>query len=190
MGAVPHRIELNLADVRQLFNTIDPSPFPERDLDRNAEDFIVSWMREFPIDEPVELIVHLRKMPEGGKAKHLVEAAIHHYFAYRARLNRMEFRQLMRQGRTSLLVGLVFLGLCLGLARFAAAAAGGGAFAGFLEEGLTIAGWVAMWRPMEIYLYEWWPLRRRGAIFDKLSRVPVEVHKGIDPKADGLEEFA
>ena len=45
----------------------------------------------------------------------------------------------------------------------------------FHEEGLTIAGWVAMWKPLEIHLYDWWPVRRRGRTFEKLSRVPVEV---------------
>ena len=43
------------------------------------------------------------------------------------------------------------------------------------REGLTIAGWVAMWRPMEIYLYSWWPVQRRGKIFAKMSRMKVEV---------------
>jgi len=45
----------------------------------------------------------------------------------------------------------------------------------FLKEGFTIAGWVAMWRPMEVYLYDWWPIKRRGKIYLKLSRMPVEV---------------
>ena len=44
-----HRVELNLRDVNQLFNTIDPSPFREKDLDRDAEEFMVSWTREFPL---------------------------------------------------------------------------------------------------------------------------------------------
>jgi hypothetical protein len=30
---------------------------------------------------------------------------------------------------------------------------------------------------MEIYLYDWWPLRRRQKILMKLSRMPVEVRK-------------
>jgi hypothetical protein len=45
------------------------------------------------------------------------------------------------------------------------------------RESLTIAGWVAMWQPMEIFLYQWWPLRRRGRIFEKMSRMKVEVRK-------------
>lgn len=46
-----------------------------------------------------------------------------------------------------------------------------------LREGLIIAGWVAMWRPMEIFLYEWWPLLRKGHLYQKLSRMHVEVGK-------------
>jgi hypothetical protein len=44
-----------------------------------------------------------------------------------------------------------------------------------LRESLTIAGWVAMWRPMQTYLYDWWPVRRRSCIYTKLSHMPVEV---------------
>jgi hypothetical protein len=46
-----------------------------------------------------------------------------------------------------------------------------------LREGLIIGGWVAMWRPMEIFLYEWWPLLRKGRLYQKLSRMHVEVRK-------------
>jgi len=46
-----------------------------------------------------------------------------------------------------------------------------------LRESLTIAGWVAMWRPIEIYLYEWWPLRHNGKIYEKMSRMKVDVRR-------------
>jgi hypothetical protein len=52
-----------------------------------------------------------------------------------------------------------------------------GTFLSVARESLTIAGWVAMWQPMEIFLYQWWPLRRRGRIFEKMSRMKVEVRK-------------
>ena len=32
-----------------------------------------------------------------------------------------------------------------------------------------------MWRPLEIYLYEWWPIRRMALVFDKLSDIDVEL---------------
>jgi hypothetical protein len=32
-----------------------------------------------------------------------------------------------------------------------------------------------MWRPMQIFLYDWWPLLNMGRLYEKLSRAPVEV---------------
>jgi hypothetical protein len=180
---VPNHIQLNLREINQLFNTIDPSPCQERDLDRNAEDFIVSWAHEFPLNEPLDLIVHLKKLPENHNAKHLLEQSIRHYFNYRSRLNDMEFRRLMKQGRQSLAVGISFLALCLFVARLVMSN-DHGIVPYFIQQGLTIAGWVAMWRPMEIYLYDWWPLRQRGKIFNKLSLMPVEIRNGIDPDVE------
>jgi hypothetical protein len=171
-----HRIELNLRDIGQLFNTMDPSPFHEKDLDHDAEEFIVSWAREFPLDEPVALVVHLSTLPAEQDPPSMIERAIHHYFAYRVELNRLEFRHLMQDGRRSLLTGLVFLAACLTTSKFLLGS-GAGAFSALGRESLTIAGWVAMWRPMEIYLYDWWPLRRRQKILTKLSLMPVEVRK-------------
>jgi hypothetical protein len=173
-----HHIELSLGAVDQLFNTMDPSPFHEKDLDDDAAEFILSWAQEYHRPEPVDLIVHLEKLPEGRDAQQLVEDAVHHYFAYRARLNELEFKRLMKQGRMSLIVGLSFLVVCFLLIELVASRSSS-TIPNFFKEGLTIAGWVAMWRPLEIYLYEWWPLRRRGQILDKLSRMAVEVRKRV-----------
>jgi hypothetical protein len=169
-----HHIELNLRDMDQLFNTMDPSPFQEKDLDHDAEEFIFSWAQEFPPDEPCDLVIYLERLPEKHDDARLMTEAIHNYFNYRARLNRMEFKRLMKQGRMSLLVGLSFLLICLITIELLVLKRSG-AWPRILSESLTIAGWVAMWRPMEIYLYEWWPLRRKGQILDKLSRMPIQV---------------
>jgi len=60
-----HRIELNLRDLNQLFNSMDPSPFHEKDLNEDAEEFIVSWVNEYHRHDPVTLVVHLNQFPEG-----------------------------------------------------------------------------------------------------------------------------
>lgn len=38
-----------------------------------------------------------------------------------------------------------------------------------------ISGWVAMWRPIQIFLYDWWPVRNLQRLYDKLSRAPIDV---------------
>ena len=45
-------IEVHVAESRDLFHAIDPSPFKQRDLDPVAEDFIVGWARESRQDVP------------------------------------------------------------------------------------------------------------------------------------------
>ena len=169
-------IELKLREVDQLFNPIDPSPLEERDLSPAVEEFIVSWVEEYPPDAAITLRVHLERWPTDDPSS-LVRTAVHNYFSYRASVNHVYFRRLMKRGRSNLLIGLLFLMACL-LASQLLFGAGEGAWAGIGRESLTIAGWVAMWRPMEIYLYDWWPLRRRGRIYDKLSQMPVDVIRG------------
>jgi hypothetical protein len=178
-----HRIEIKLRDMNQLFNSMDPSPFHEKDLDEDAEEFITSWVQEYHRHDPVTLVVHLQQTPQGQDPKEVIEQAVHHFFAYRAKLNVLEFKRLMKQGRWSLLIGLSFLGACLAGVEMLGQQAPD-TFLSFLRESLTIAGWVAMWRPLEIYLYEWWPLRRRGQIYRKMSHMPVEVR--IKPAQAGV----
>jgi hypothetical protein len=169
-------IELKLREIGQLFNSLDPSPFKEKDLDGDAEEFIVEWARELhsPGAAHLRLIIHLERPLAEGQTAATVQDAIRHYFAYRASINRLALRQLLQQGRTSLLIGVSFLTACLLLAELVTHRTSAGAF-GIVREGLTIGGWVAMWRPMEIYLYDWWPLRRRGALLERLSRLHVDV---------------
>lgn len=180
-GLLPSKdcIEIHIGSIEQLFNSMDPSPFHEKDLDRDAEEFIVSWAQEFPRHAPLTIIVHLDRAPSRADAAAHVTEAVHHYFAYRAELNRRELKRLFRDGRTTLVIGLTFLTVCLLVGRMFSAVNSGGTI---VREGLTIAGWVAMWRPMEIYLYDWWPLRRHARILTKLSEAEVELR--VRPKSE------
>ena len=44
-----------------------------------------------------------------------------------------------------------------------------------VEESLLILGWVANWRPLEIFLYDWWPLARRRDLYRRLAAAAVEL---------------
>lgn len=168
-----HRIELRLRNTMALFNSMDPSPFKEKDLDDEAEAFIVSWAREHPANAPLVLRVHLEEKPLEDPTP-LLSEAVHNYFRYRSEMLAREFHQLMKQARTSLLIGLSFLAACLVVSRYLLPE-DGNTLTNFLRESLIIAGWVAMWRPIELYLYDWWPLRRKERLYARLSRMGVEV---------------
>lgn len=166
------RIELMLRNIDALFNPIDPTPLPEKTLNAEVEAFIVGFARQHAADLPLLLRMHLKELPSHVDLE-TVSEAVHHYFATRGELTAMEFRRLMREGRMSLMIGLAFLFACLLAQRYLLSREDDPLLV-LLRESLTIAGWVGMWQPVQIYLYDWWPLRRRRLIFEKLSRVPLE----------------
>jgi hypothetical protein len=178
-------IEIRLGAVQQLFNSFDPSPFHEKDLDADAEDYIVGAVRELPLSAPLKLVFYLPPDELAAPAVKTLADSIHNYFDYRHEVAARDLRFLWQDGRYALVVGLAFLSACLLVRQLLFAE--GGTVAHIIGEGLLIAGWVAMWRPMEIFLYEWWPLRRRRQIYTKLSTIAVEVRPahsaGVSPAA-------
>ena len=176
-----HQIELRIVELSALFNSMDPTPFHHRDLDIDAREFLESWALEFPQGSHFRIIVHIEKMPLQDPSA-LVSEAIHNYFEYRAVLARRNLRVMLLEGRTSLLIGLCFLALCL----FAADLLSGYASNTFLRvvtESLIIFGWVAMWSPIQIFLYDWWPLVRRRRIYQMLRLASVHVLPGAPAAA-------
>jgi hypothetical protein len=168
-----HEVEVRLQTLEQFFNSMDPSPFYDKDLDPDAEHYIVSWAEEFPLHEPVRLVLHLDTGEVDEKLQATVEKAVHSHFSNQARLARVEFRRLMRVGSRSLAIGLAVLAACL-LGGELLTKYNGPVFE-ILRQSLLIGGWVAMWHPMQIYLHSWWPLRRRWRVYQKLARMGVEV---------------
>jgi hypothetical protein len=168
------KIEMRLTRLAQLFNSLDPAPFHERDLDPDAEDYIIGSAEEISRQRPLRLVIHLPadQVPQGGT--HDLGESIHNYFAYREAHERRRLRILFRDGRTALATGLIFL-LCCTLLRELAFSFGHGSITDIVGEGMLIVGWVAMWRPLEIFLYEWVPIRRRCRTLAKLANIPVTV---------------
>src|SRR5262249_35755866 len=100
------KIEINLSRLPQLFNSLDPSPFLERDLDRDGEDYIVGSAEEAPRQRPLALVIHLPadQLPAQGLPN--LREAIHNYFAYRRDQEDRRLRLLFRDGRIAPLIGL------------------------------------------------------------------------------------
>jgi hypothetical protein len=168
-------IEIRLTHLNQLFNTFDPSPFHERDLDQDAEDYIVASADEYSLKRPLRLVIlPADEVPPPGE--HGLPHAIHNYFAYQMDVARRRLRFQLREGRVALVIGLAFLLTCLSL-RQVALSLEPGPTGQILREGLLIVGWVAMWRPLEIFLYDWWPIRHADRLFKKLSAIPVLVRE-------------
>lgn len=182
--SVPHMdgaaIELRLTELGQLFDPFDPFPIPTRDLARSAEEFIVGWARELPRDVAFRIVVHLSESEAKSSAAASLTEALKRHFMYRAGRVTGDLRELFRIGRQSLVIGLVVLGACVLGGRFVSGLLGSGDVSRFFSEGLIILGWVANWRPIEIFLYEWWPLAQRRRLYQRLAGAAVEIRSVAD----------
>ena len=172
-----HRLALRVREIAQLFNSMDPTPFLNKDLDPEAEALIETWASGYAPGSRFHITIHVELWPSDGDPSEMLTGAIHNHFAYKAGRARNALKRLLQQGRMSLSIGLVFVTLCL----IAADTIGKfGTHTGFTiaRESLTIVGWVAMWRPLQIFLYDWWPLQRQIRLYQKLSSAHIQVIQG------------
>ena len=168
-------LELRIGELRQIFNAMDPAPFRERDLDPNAETYIVEWARETRPGQPLRLVVHLGREPAPVGQESVLRDAVDGYFKQRAESTWRELRQLFRVGRISLVIGIAFLAGAIVIGEFVASLVGKAAYGGIIKESFVIGGWVALWRPLEIFLYDWWPIRAEAKLLDRLGEMDVRL---------------
>ena len=145
-------IEVRVAELRQLFNAIDPSPFRERDLDPTAEQFIVDWARDLPRDVPLELRVHLERCAGPRRRSRAARTGDSPTFqGERGCLTANAPRTVPSRSHQPLDRARIPV-----VHRWRLAISSGGSgdngFATLLREGYLIGARVAMWRPLEVFL--------------------------------------
>jgi hypothetical protein len=165
-------VELKLREARQLFNSFDPAPFIEKDLDDDAEAYIIDAVREVRAHRPKKLVMYLPGETVASEDARAIPRAIHAYFTYRAEHAGLQLHHTLREGVVSLGIGLSFLVLCLVLRESLEASS---AMNRVIDEGLLIMGWVAMWRPIDTFLYDWWPIRSHRTLLEEIAHMPIEV---------------
>jgi hypothetical protein len=168
-------IEVRVTHVAQLFNSLDPSPFIERDLDDDAEQYILGWAREIEPQLPLRILVHVPEREAAGAEARSLPEAVANYFAYRAGMIERDIHELLRVGRRSLATGLVVLGVSIVLGQVARRYLLPEQLGQLVAEGLTLFGWVANWRPAEIFLYDWRVERNKLALYRRLAGARVDV---------------
>ena len=168
-------LDLYLAETRQLFDSMDPAPFNERDLDPKAEAYIVDWAREAPAHVPLGLVVHLGREQATDATRDLLREAVDDHFRRRAQATWRRLRRLFREGRIAALIGVTFLLAAVGIGEWIASRIASPHYSRVVQESLIILGWVAIWRPMGIFLYDWWPIRGEARLLGRLGEMDVQV---------------
>ena len=170
-------IDIEVSQSRQLFDFRDPAPFRERDLDDDAVEYLLSAAEEIPRKHPLPIVVTISEEPEPRLEADAIAAAIRTHFLYEFDQVQRRLREHMRRGQMSLVAGLTILVAFLTLAEFILTFPSS-TLRGILREGFVITGWVAMWRPLEILLYDWWPMVDERRHIVRVLDAPVSIRYG------------
>lgn len=167
-------IEIKLSSVMQLFNSFDPAPFHEKELDPAAEHYIIETVKDFPKKTRFRIIIYLPPDIAATERSQKIPQAIRNHFAYKVLVQDRKFRQRFAHGRFALLIGLTFLAIAL-VARQEVSHMENLLFAQIFADALLIIGWAAMWEPITVLLYELWPIIQLKHTFEKISTMEIEV---------------
>jgi hypothetical protein len=168
-------IQVRVATVDQLFNPMDPTPLDERALDVEVADWIEEWAEDFDHDHPVEVEIYVGDGRLDGREE-AIARGLHNHFEYREWQADRQLTKLLREGRISLAIGLA------ALAGFNAASRIIGSSTNpvieVIHEGLSVLGWVSMWKPLEMLLYDWWPIRHERRACQRLAEATITFPTG------------
>ena len=165
-------IELAAPDYSYLFDDRDPSKFRQRDLDDDAVEYLVSSVQEVTILKLSKVRIYFDEMEDFEKQT-MVRESIHNFFAYESEMMTRKINSTLKKGVHFLLIGLSFLAfsilMSLILKQYSESFT-----ALFFKEGFLLIGWVSMWKPINVFLYDWWPLAESRNVYKKLSEVEIE----------------
>lgn len=166
-------LDIHVDVSERLFNSIDPAPFRDRDLDPAVIQYVVEWAEDLPAKAALRVCVRLDRAAAEDAA--LVRAAFAENFRQAAASKRREVRRLFRDGRISLLIGLVFVAAAILIGESITMMANAGPYVRIIADSAVIGAWVALWHPINIFLFDWWPIRRRAALYDRLAGADVAI---------------
>ena len=168
-----HWIEVRVKSPQQLFDVRDPAPFRERDLDDDFIEYIVSSAMELSSRASLKLVIYIQDSESTGLTKESIREAIYNHLHYQIELNRTLLKRFLKRAQFFLLIGIFILTACLVAAQKIGTDPGGGLE--ILREGLIIFGWVSLWKPIELVLFDWYPLYEKLSLFKNLMMAEIEV---------------
>ncbi|MFM6927575.1 MAG: hypothetical protein ACKOX6_03885 [Bdellovibrio sp.] len=167
-------IEIHVKEASQLFDSKDPAPFHERDLDGSFATYLIASAEEHNTrSKPFRIQIDIDETHSTLTEEKIV-AAVQGYFKYQIDLKRLEFTRTLRMARLFLVIGLITLLFCLFIARLLRVIESD-FIQTTLREGIVIFGWVSLWKPLELFLFDWYPIYDQIRLFRKICKSPMSV---------------
>jgi hypothetical protein len=175
-GSGTATVSVDVRDIAQLFNSLDPSPFWDRDLDQDAATFIEDEFSDKQSADVWHLDVHVQA---GDASTKDLQAAVENYYTRLASSARRDLREHLRMGQLALLGGIAIFLSSMGARELLQGTVR--ELPRMLDEGLILIAWLALWRPAEALAYEWVPFLRKRRLYERLAGIRVAIRQRTGP---------
>ena len=173
-------IELRITHQIQFYNLLDPAPNDEKEINRATEAYIMDSLEDMPNDKrsAAKIILYLEQaLYDDEETRTDMESAIHSHFALRHCAANQKYKLSMVKGRRYLLRGLIFLVICLILSSVVTSTYDQNDILYAIGQSFVVIGWVALWKPVEFYLYDRRDILDEIKILTQLETIPVETRR-------------
>src|SRR5262245_11494686 len=169
-------LDVRIASVDALFDNRDPAPFRQRDLDPGLVEYLMGAAYDLARAERIRIVFWVEQPCTPGEVKSGVRA----HFEYELDRIRRRRREQVRSGWVGLVVAVVAVVALIGLSEIVRRVIPGTLGTG-LGEALVISGWVMLWRPAELLIYDGIPWRRERRALRALRDAALEIRTGAAP---------
>ena len=181
MNTQPYRIDVRVESLDGLYSALDPSPFRQRDLDPRAVEHIVQWASDAPPKAPLELCISVADGSDPEVTEADTQAAVRTFFTYEGDLLERQYRRNRTRTVRWFTVGLSLMAVLLALHSGVNRLYPDSLFNDIVGEALVIAGWVALWVPIERLGFDGWLLKDRLRLYRRLAEMRVGIVSAESP---------
>lgn len=167
-------IDIRVSSALQLFDARDPAPFRARDLDDDFVEYVTAAAEEIP-GGGIEIAIHIDERPAVALDAQSIAESIRAFFEYQIDLRRLQISKLFRTARLFLMIGFGCLILCLLAGELLEKMPSPSTFHRVLREGIIIFGWVSLWKPFELLLFDWYPAYDRMKLLRRLAKCNIQI---------------
>jgi len=167
-----------------MFVEYDFDPFSKKPFYGSGLNYLVSSLRPTILRGTTQTTIYLPEDKVAEGLEKTVREAIGRYCRYKIEESQNTQIALRWEGIKALQTGITFLAICLALSFFFKAATFLPEFwSAVLSEGFLIAGWVGIWRPVEIFLYAWWPHWREIRIYETIMKMEIVIRTDCEEQS-------
>lgn len=157
MRTKPHVVSIKISSWDDVFDSWDPESQSLGRLDHDWLQYVLARMEHLPSRDRIRLVLQADSKQLSQHSAQLVSDGIRHGLEKRREILTRRLRDNFKMGRKTFALGILILIFFMTLSVLSQRL-NLGSFQELFHEGFMIIGWVALWRPVETLLYDWWPI--------------------------------